>query len=232
MTENERTMRYCTQCGGELGDHAKFCSHCGAPVERRQSEQDWYTPGETEYTAEQAGFGERAAGSFEKGVSGLLYFLEQKDYIPDDLTEEMFIVENIPYYKGKFNEMRMLKQKVSLNWAALFFGVLWMLYRKMYGVAAAAVILLLVSGCLGVAGPVMGLAVTVGSGLLGNYLYMMTVQKRVTEYHKYGEPARSQYLEKYRGTSSGAVLVGILALALCALPFWLLFGLSFIPMML
>jgi len=124
-----------------------------------------------------------------------------------------------------------LKQKVSINWAALFFGVLWMLYRKMYGVAAAAVGIMLISGCLGGIGGMLGLALTVCSGLFGNYLYMMTVQKRVTDAQKFGEPARSQYVEKYAGTSNTAVIIGLVVVGLGSIPFWLMMGMSFLGML-
>ena len=68
---------------------------------------------------------------------------------------------------------------------------------------------------------------TVCYGLFGNYLYMMTVQKRVTELQRYAEPARSQYLEKYAGVSGTAVLIGIVVVAIGSIPFWMLMGLSF-----
>lgn len=231
---DEKKIHYCSQCGEPLTDHAKFCPECGAKVEPKQEQQSWYQTGDTytEYTAEEATAGERAANAFENGVNGLLYFLNQTDYISDDEAEDQMIAANVPYYREKFNEMRLLNQKVSLNWSALFFGVLWMLYRKMYGVAAATIGLMIVVSCLGTAGGLLSLVLTVCCGLFGNYLYMMTIQRHVTELQKYGEPARAQYLEKYRGTSSTAVLIGIIVVGIGSIPFWTLFGLSFAAMFL
>ena len=31
-------MRFCGKCGGEIADDARFCEHCGAPVDRQGEE--------------------------------------------------------------------------------------------------------------------------------------------------------------------------------------------------
>lgn len=218
----QNTVRYCSQCGAVAEERARFCSCCGHPLtENGACGQGGYQAGETSA-------GQKARHSFESGFNSLLDFLEQSDYIPYENEEDLFIGAKVEYYRDKFNEMRTLNQKVSLNWAALFFGVFWMLYRKMYGVAAAAIVLTILAGLLGAAGGAFGLALTVGYGLFGNYLYMMTVQRRVTELQRYAEPARSQYIEKYAGVSGTAVLIGIVLVAIGTVPFWIMIGLSFL----
>lgn len=213
----QNTMHFCSQCGAVADANAKFCSNCGHAF-----------AAQSDYTAGESSAGQNAKRSFESGMNSLLYFLEQSDYIPYEAEENLLIGTNTEYYRSKFNEMRMLNQKVSLNWATLFFGVFWMLYRKMYGVAVGAIVLTILAGLLGAAGGAMSLALTVCYGLFGNYLYMMTVQKRVTELQRYAEPARSQYIEKYAGVSGTAVLIGIVVVAIGTVPFWIMVGLSFL----
>lgn len=213
----QNTLHFCSNCGAPVDANAKFCSNCGHAF-----------VGQTDYRTGESSAGKKAKSSFENGMNSLLYFLEQSDYIPYESEENLFIGTKVEYYRSKFNEMRMLNQKISLNWAALFFGVFWMLYRKMYGVAAGAIALTIVAGLLGTAGGAVGLVLTVCYGLFGNYLYMMTVQKRVTELQQYAEPARSQYIEKYSGVSGTAVLIGIVVVALGTVPFWIMIGLSFL----
>ena len=215
---HEGTIQVCAGCGAVCDGEAKFCSQCGRAFGASEDAQRGGCSAE-----------QQAKSKFERGFDSLLYFLEQSDYIPYESEEAAIVGPKYDYYySSKFREMRTLNQKISFNWAALLFGVFWMLYRKMYGVAAAAIVATILTGALGAAGGAAGLALTVCYGLFGNYLYMMTVQKRVTELQKYSEPARSQYLEKYAGVSGGAVLIGIVVIAIGSIPFWMIMGLSFL----
>ncbi len=220
----EMNAGYCGECGAKRDSGARFCSQCGAAFDGSRHTHNTY--GEDGRSA-----WEQGKRTFEGGFGSLLYFLDQKDYVPYEQEENRFIETNVDYYRSKFNEMRTLNQKVSLNWAALFFGIFWMLYRKMYGVAIGAVVTTVVAGMLGSFGGVLGLALTLCYGLFGNYLYMMTVQKRVTDVQKFGEPARSQFVEKYAGTSNSAVIIGLVVAALGSIPFWLMMGMSFLGML-
>lgn len=211
----ERTIGYCPNCGTKYSDDAKFCSGCGARIRTQQEESAQGSAGAT-------GAGAQTGKRFDDGFQSILNFLDQTDYVPYEAEENRLIGTKVEYYRGKFDEMRMLNQKTSLNWAALFFGVLWMLYRKMYGVAAGTVVLMLLGNCLGSLGGLVGIVLMVCSGLFGNYLYMMTIQKRVTDLQQYEEPARTRYLEKYQGTSGLAVLIGLVAVSIASFPFWLL----------
>lgn len=221
----EQKNRYCPQCGAACGFGAAYCSNCGRKLEEPfgtaggeggGAGQDWYDAGR------------KTGGDFADGLSKLLYFFDQQDYIPFESEENVLIGPNGSYYRGKFDEMRCLRQKQSWNWSALIFGFFWMLYRKMYGLAGGMLVISALLGLLGAPGTLLQLGLMVCCGLFGNYLYMMTVQKRVGDLQQFAEPARSQYLQRYAGTSTGAVLIGLVIFGLCSIPYWLLMGLSFL----
>lgn len=59
-----------------------------------------------------------------------------KSYLPlDDNNQEFLqlsIGKNVDYYMGKWRKHPRPEQKSGWNWAAFFFGIYWMGYRKMY----------------------------------------------------------------------------------------------------
>lgn len=217
----QNTIHFCSQCGAYADAGAKFCSQCGHPFGNHGGGQYDYRTGESSA-------GRKAKASFENGMNSLFSFLEQSDYIPYEQEENRFIGPKTAYYRSKFDEMRTLRRMVSLNWAALFFGVFWMLYRKMYGVAGIAIAMTILIGFFGHLGSIASLVLTVCYGLFGNYLYMMTVQKRVTDLQQYAEPARTHYLEKYSGVSGLAVVIGLIVVTIGTIPYWIMIGLSFL----
>ncbi|MBQ3011151.1 MAG: DUF2628 domain-containing protein [Oscillospiraceae bacterium] len=217
----ERTVQICVNCGAVIDAYAKFCPECGYAFGTKGFEAQ-------KEQSHEEGAGQKAKRSFENGINDLLHFLEQEDYIPYEDEENRLIGTKTDYYRGKFNEMRMLRQKVSLNWAALFFGVFWMLYRKMYGVAGIAIAMTILIGFFGHLGSIASLVLTVCYGMFGNYLYMMTIQKRVTDLQQYAEPARTHYLEKYSGVSGLAVVIGLIVVTIGTIPYWIMIGLSFL----
>ena len=90
MNGYENMTGRCPVCGAERDRDARFCSQCGAAFDEAR-DSAW----------------EQGKRSFESGFGNLLYFLEQKDYVPYEQEENRFIRTNVEYYRGKFNEMRM-----------------------------------------------------------------------------------------------------------------------------
>ncbi|WP_457624809.1 DUF2628 domain-containing protein [Persephonella sp.] len=104
----------------------------------------------------------------------------------------IFIGERADYYIEKFKKFEETGGALSWNWAAFFFGLLWMLYRKMYLYSAVFIVLLLFFiGALIYFGlysePVMigiQLWLYVGFGAFGNYIYYTFVESKVSKLEK------------------------------------------------
>ena len=221
--KDEQTPEYCPSCGSAVGADARFCSHCGAPLHRNDEQ---FHDRETHESYSDTAYDESAEGGHRTTVDEYLhravYFFDQTDYIPNDVDEDVFIYENIPHYRRKFESMRTLQQRTSWCWPAFLFGPAWMLYRKMYGCAMGTMLLAMVLGVLGKSSSLLNLCLMVGTGLFGNYLYMCTVQARVTKMRAF-DPRNAQiFIEKYKGTSVTGLVIGIFLLIAVAV-MWTVF---------
>jgi hypothetical protein len=91
-----------------------------------------------------------------------------------------FVQKNADYYLTKWKLMAGLNKKISWNWPAFLFGGFWLLYRKMY---LYFFILLLVGSlsAIPVIGMFISLAIFIGLGLFGNYLYGKFTYEKLTK---------------------------------------------------
>lgn len=214
---NQQSTTFCPSCGNPVTPGAKFCSMCGAPLEHGRAEDAYRNTSYNTYSSNNGNSGHTNSDDF---IQNFQYFFNQTRYIPNEAEEDLFIHENVPYYRAKFDTMRNLMQKTSWNWAAFFFGAIWTLYRKMYAVTIGIVCIQILMNFLGIAGGLLGFLLMIGMGLFGNYLYMCTIQSRVTKLHTLNVQAGQQYLNQYRGTSVLGIVLGILVVASTVLP-WL-----------
>lgn len=158
---------------------------------------------------------------------------------PDALYQAV-IGRNHAYYLDRFRRFDSAgKAGASWHWPAFFITFFWMLYRKMWGVAAAYVVLMLASylilptvGMLagGVGGMlVMSLvhlvAVMVLPAVFANALYYRHCRSKIadTETLAHNPDARVRELERRGGTSEVAAAIGAIVT--------LLVGIAFIAMM-
>jgi hypothetical protein len=101
--------------------------------------------------------------------------------VPDEerVTEEAFrsfIGPNADYYLNQFKKFHpegMGGFSFTWNWPAFFFGIVWMLYRKMVLWALVSFLVLLT--------PVTLPVLMVVWGLTGNYLYYVHCRRRILE---------------------------------------------------
>jgi hypothetical protein len=148
---------------------------------------------------------------------------------PTDAEFRRFVGRNAEYYaRARAGELAW-----RLNWGGLFFGWLWMLYRKMYVPAVVAL-------CVGAApfvvtefGAAQGngeptrranertvmLALNAVIALVGNRLYLRHVATRCAEVSRgsANEAERLVALERAGGTSALAPLIGVAAVVAFAL---------------
>ncbi|WP_457640580.1 DUF2628 domain-containing protein [Persephonella sp.] len=100
---------------------------------------------------------------------------------------EAFIGKKAEYYLNKFEKFEK-GNAVSWNWAAFFFGVLWMFYRKMYLYGLIAFFLIMIINIfLEVAkiNPVISIGISlwlwIGFGMFGNYIYYIFVKNNISK---------------------------------------------------
>ncbi len=105
------------------------------------------------------------------------------------------------------------------NWPAFLFGAFWMLYRRMYAVAAmwigALTVLSILETLIGVSDSVslvITLAASVAAGSVGNHLYLRHAQRMIAlaeARHPGDAPAQHAALAGLGGTRWSAVVIGM-----------------------
>ncbi|MBE6878591.1 MAG: zinc ribbon domain-containing protein [Ruminococcaceae bacterium] len=125
-----------------------------------------------------------------------------------DPVEEQLVGTKQEYYIPRFLGFKYQGKKVSWNWCSFLFPVNWMVYRKMYAVAAVwwiAVFMLNVITEFS-----FGLLSGIASGLFGNYIYMMHIQKLAQQANVMDETSRQNFIHRKGGTNRLAVILLIL----------------------
>ena len=102
----------CNNCGTPNDDNARFCSNCGAQISGVQE-----PVGEQEYAAEQENSSE-----------------SEIDY---EYYEAALGYKNTAHYMPVFKRFDSEGVSPSWNWPAFFVSFYWLLYRKLWGYAAA-----------------------------------------------------------------------------------------------
>lgn len=176
---------FCTKCGTKLEENASFCHNCGMSAANNTSKTEYASSESYTVNAEFAG-DDKAANCIDSDVCAFI-------------GEEKQV-----FYTEKFAEMKKGNKKVTWNWCAFLFGPAWMIYRKMYVYGAlywlAAAVLLDRIAYLDIAASVL-------AGVFGNYIYMTYLEKQAVAAKALNEPAKSQFVEKNKGTSFAAVAI-------------------------
>ena len=133
----------------------------------------------------------------------------------------LFVGKNADYYIAKWEELGET-QKVSWNWAAFMFGLLWFGYRKMYPHAFVFLVFSLVLQFIQTAvktHPIVimltNILISVVVGMFGNYLYYQYAKTKIKQIKESITDERQRTLEIVRngGTSlSTAIAIGLLYL--------------------
>ena len=202
---------YCTKCGTKIDDNAAFCHNCGVSVSR-----------ETQYTDATEG---QATSATAENTADAEFVGEETAYqfIDNDVVE-LIGEKNQDFYIARFAEMKQGNKKATWNWCAFLVTPLWLLHRKMY---LYGIIYTVVCMVIPELPAVIDLLISVLMGVFGNYIYMMHLEKLAVEAKALQEPAKTQFVEKNKGTSWSAV--GLYFLAICVLSFVgsFVFGVNF-----
>ncbi len=98
----------------------------------------------------------------------------------DEDIIKAFVQKNSDYYLVKWKLMAETYSKTSWNWPAFLFGAFWLSYRKMY-LYTFLLILIGIFTLIPFIGFMLALALWIGLGLFGNYIYGQYVYKRLKE---------------------------------------------------
>lgn len=179
--------KICNQCGAMLSQDAKFCGECGTVVAEPVVPVVVEEPVKVDAEIVDVEIIQPPRHDFE-GIGA-------------DAREvrERLVGTKTEYYLPKFETMETLNSATSWNWAAFFFSTAWMLYRKMY---AFGIGLWLVSNVISLLGvPLLSLAVSIGVGVFGNYLYMKDINNRTDKAMNLQPEEREVFIQKNAGTT-------------------------------
>lgn len=181
----------CSTCGSVFVDDVNFCENCGT---RLGAPMSVVADAEPEIVEAEI-------------VDVVIERPRPYDSPAADAREvrERLVGTKQEYYLPQFEKMETLNSFTSWNWAAFIFGTSWMLYRKMYvfGIAMCIVNNLVAAMEVGI----LNLAIWIGSGLLGNFLYMKDINNRVDKAMDMQPDEREIYIQKNSGTGWTAILI-------------------------
>ena len=182
--------KLCKNCGAWVDDGDKFCEHCGnnlsavddpVVVEAEPEIVD------AEIIAPPRRYESPAADARE--------------------VRERLVGTKTEYYLPHFEKFETLNSFTSWNWAAFFFGGYWMLYRKMYALGAVLFVVTELLALLDVGG--LNLLLSIGVGVVGNYLYMKDINSRTDKAMDMQPEEREVYIQKNSGTGWTGIVVAI-----------------------
>jgi hypothetical protein len=198
---------FCTQCGQEIPEQARFCGHCGAPVAVRAAAELAGEPTErqSEWPANPADRQEPAAAPNPI----------------DDPDEEVraFVQRNADYYLRKWSKTPDPGKGIGWNWAAFFLPYFWLGYRKQYvalfGLAALwlAIDIVDFAADLGMNNGSIGLSISAGCAISANSWYYRYVTRQIGKVNQqptaWDRPVKLEMLARKGGTSWKGVFLSI-----------------------
>ena len=148
---------FCKECGNKNEHDAKFCANCGTRLSVDTSKEEYK----------------------ENLIISKELYKENYKTTFDNKDIENFVYKNTEYYIPKFNNIKQTGQQTSWNWIAFLIPAYWALYRKMYLIGAILIGVNLILPIGPMVAFIANLAVSIGFGLYGNYLYLNHIEKRL-----------------------------------------------------
>ena len=205
---------YCTRCETQNYSTSAFCCRCGNQLANIPSPQQ--TPPKYSTSPSNSNpYGYVQTGYYPGNENYGAQNLNASFSSGNESNVEMLIGKNAEYYIPKFNEMKARNTKSSWNWCAFLFTPYWMIYRKMYGYGAAVLGgMFLLSLIGGLFLSLLSLAAYIVFGILGNYVYMQTLEKKAAQMDMLSGGYKTEYANKNGGTNSTATVLTIIGYAI------------------
>lgn len=137
-------------------------------------------------------------------------------------TDEIrtFVGTNSQYYLqsfSKFNVTGIEKFCPTWNWSCFGFTFLWMLYRKMYLLAAITFVVFCIPG--------VNIILHICAGAMGNYLYYVHARQKIREIRAAQSPQNMNLaLQELGGVNTWVISLGVILSIIAALLFALFFS--------
>lgn len=211
---------FCTQCGSQNANTSSFCSHCGnrlAAVPERTPQPPIYTQANPNnsnpysYVNQQSNPYQAQNQYQNSGYNA--YQPCQTTGI--DVDVQQLVGTKTEYYIPKFQMMKSQGKSSSWNWAAFWVTPYWMMYRKMYGYAAAVLAADIVISLIGSTFlSLLAFGGYITFGILGNSIYMKYLESKANQAKTMNEPYKSQFIASNGGVNTTATVLAIIGRAL------------------
>jgi len=170
---------FCKECGNKNEHDAKYCINCGTSLSVDTAKEEYKD---------------------NLNISKELYQENYKTTF-DDKDIEDFVYKNTEYYIPKFNTIKQTGQQTSWNWIAFLIPAYWALYRKMYLIGAIVIGVSLILPIGPMASFIVNVAVSIGFGLYGNYLYLNHIEKRLDSIRHLNNDEREEAIRSNGGVN-------------------------------
>ena len=213
---------FCTQCGAQNAITSSFCSHCGnrlAAVPERAPQPPVYTQANPNnsnpysYVNQQSNPYQTQNQYQNSGYNA--YQSYQTAGVDADVQQ--LVGTKTEYYIPKFQMMKSQGKSSSWNWAAFWVTPYWMMYRKMYGYAAAVLAADIIISLIGSTFlSLLAFGGYITFGILGNSIYMKYLEGKANQAKAMNEPYKSQFIASNGGVNTTATVLAIIGRALLA----------------
>ena len=213
---------FCTQCGTQNANTSSFCSHCGnrlAAVPERPPQLPVYTQANPNnsnpysYVNQQSNPYQTQNQYQNSGYNA--YQSYQTAGVDADVQQ--LVGTKTEYYIPKFQMMKSQGKSSSWNWAAFWVTPYWMMYRKMYGYAAAVLAADIIISLIGSTFlSLLAFGGYITFGILGNSIYMKYLEGKANQAKAMNEPYKSQFIASNGGVNTTATVLAIIGRALLA----------------
>jgi hypothetical protein len=193
----QSTTIYCSKCGAPCDSSFAYCTKCGNRLIAPQSLTETYPP---------------VSNTIPQNQQKPFNVNEQEFALDEDIVP--LIGPKTEYYVPKFKSLMQGNKKTSWNWCAFLFGPYWMIYRKIYTYGVATLLIFFVLALIG--GSILAFAGYIACGVLGNYLYLMSLEKRSLQANMMKDAYKEQYIVKNAGVSTAAAVISVLGYLLIA----------------